>query len=108
MSSLRPVGLCLDMADADPLEHAREAVRRAADAADGETREQLKSVEESLAEQMEPAAEEDDAADPKPDRLAELERKLSGLLGEKEDNPDAQDDIEDAVGALDAYRERVE
>lgn len=95
------------MAHVDHLRDARDAVRRASDDADGETREQLKSVEESLTEQMEPAAE-DDTVDPKTDRLAELERKLSGLIGEKEDRPELQADVEGALDALDAYRRELD
>ena len=84
------------------IERAREAVRRASDAADGETQEQLNSVEESLAELT---AGTVDAAD-HPDRVAELERKLDGLAAEKGDDEDdaVADAVADARDHLDAYR----
>ena len=82
------------------IERARDAVRRASDAADGEVQEQLNSVEEALAELT---AGSVDAAD-HPDRVAELERKLDGLAGEKSDDEAVADAVADARDHLDAYR----
>ena len=85
------------------IERARDAVRRASDAADGEVQEQLNSVEESLAELT---AGSVDAPD-HPDRVAELERKLDGLAAEKGDDAVA-DAVADARDHLDAYRTDVD
>ena len=82
------------------IERAREAVRRASDAADGETQEQLNSVEESLAELTAGSVD----ADHHPDRLAELERKLDGLVAEKADDEAVRDAVADARDHLDAAR----
>ena len=82
------------------IERARDAVRRASDAADGEVQEQLNSVEEALAELT---AGSVDAPD-HPDRVAELERKLDGLAGEKSDDEAVSDAVTDARDHLDAYR----
>lgn len=82
------------------IERAREAVRRASDAADGGVQEQLNSVEESLAELT---AGSVDATD-HPDRVAELERKLDGLVAEKVEDEPVADAVADARNHLDAYR----
>ncbi len=82
------------------IERARDAVRRASDAADGEVQEQLNSIEESLAELT---AGSVDAPD-HPDRVAELERKLDALAEEKAEDEALADAVTDARDRLDAYR----
>ena len=82
------------------VERARDAVRRASDAADGEVQEQLNSIEESLAEFT---AGSVDAPD-HPDRVAEIERKLDALAEEKVEDETLADAITDARDHLDAVR----
>lgn len=84
------------------IERARDAVRRASDAADGEVQEQLNSIEQSLAELTTGSVD----APNHPDRVAELERKLDGLAEEKIEDEALVDAITDARNHLDAYRTR--
>lgn len=86
------------------ISEARSAVQAAADDAGGVAQEQLRSVDEGLAE----IAEGDKTADagPHPDRLREIERKLSGLADEVEDDR-VRDRIEDAQARVGAYRDDI-
>lgn len=85
------------------LRRVRENVQRASEDADGETRENLLSIDEALValtEQTEGSADPDDEAD----RFEEVEEKLQGLIGETDDETEAR--LREARDELDAYRQR--
>lgn len=92
----------------DHLRRAREEIQAAADAADGEMQEQLRSIDEGLMELTEGDKVEDDDP-PRLDHLAELEEKLDGVADEKATEPDVRDGVERARDSIRAYRdERTE
>lgn len=85
------------------LQRAREYVQRASEAADGETRENLLSIDEALGaltEQTQGSSDPDDEAT----RFEEVEEKLQGLLDETDDETEAT--IREARDELDAYRQQ--
>lgn len=86
--------------DQEHIERAHDAVRNASDAADGGTREQLNSIEESLASLTEGSIDADEHAD----RVLEIERKLDDLSVEEADEETVAAAVADARDHLDAYR----
>lgn len=69
------------MIDEDRLERAREELKRASDAADGELQTHLDSLQEGVAEELEGHRTQDDPG-PKADNIREIADKLDGLLEE--------------------------
>lgn len=93
---------------ADDLSRARDAVRRAADAADAaEVREQLRSIDEGLMELTESSTEEGSPAKtagdvPDGERLERIEETLVGLASRTDGR--TREALEDARDHVDAYR----
>lgn len=79
---------------------AREELERASDAADGEIQRQLNSIEEGLMELTEGDKVEGEGG-VHPERVAELEDKLTGLSAELDDQTIVRH-IESALDHLDA------
>ena len=71
--------------DETQLEDAREHLRRASDAADGELQTTLDSIQEAIAEELEGHRTQDEPG-PKDDRILELVRKLEELADETDGN----------------------
>lgn len=67
----------------DELERAREELRRASDAADGELQTNLDSVQEGIGEELEGHRTQDEPG-PKDERVLELTRKLDELADKTE------------------------
>lgn len=86
---------------AQHIQQAREEVRAAADAADGETREQINSLDEGLME-LGGGDKTDPDGPPHDDRVEEIEEKL-GALSERVP-PEAAERLERAEEHLSQYR----
>lgn len=82
------------------LERARDALRRASDAADRTIQNQVDSVVEGIGEELGGHRTQDQPG-PKTDRIAELAKKLDGL--EAEASGAAGDHIETALGHCHEY-----
>lgn len=85
-----------------PLIRARTDLERASDSADSTVREQLRSIDEGLEEIV--GGEKTRDEPPHGDRLAELEKKLDGLVDEADG--ETREAIEAALGRIDDYRHR--
>lgn len=83
------------------LDRARESLRAAEESASNQVREQLLSIEEGL-DELVGGDKTEDGAGPHPDRIEEIEEKLTGLESETEGA--TQDRIEDARDHLLTYR----
>jgi DNA repair ATPase RecN len=81
---------------------AREALHQASDAADGEIQQHINSIDEGLMELAE--GDKMTEADADPDRVAELEEKLSALSAEVDDQAIVSH-IGNALDHLDAAEE---
>lgn len=83
------------------LRRARESIQRASESVDGETRENLLSLDEalgSLIEQTVETGDPDDAAD----RFEEIEEKVEGLLDEVDGGTETT--LQEARDHLNSYR----
>ncbi|WP_101295457.1 DUF7553 family protein [Halegenticoccus soli] len=69
----------------DHLTNAREELQRAADLQDGETQEQIRSIDEGLLEMTE--TEKTEGETPRADRLEEVVEKVSALENEVDEEP---------------------
>lgn len=87
----------------DHLERARERIRTASESADGETRENLLSLDEGIGSLLE-QADEGASREAEADRFEEVEDKLRGLLDETDEATAAT--LREAEEHLDAYRQR--
>ena len=83
------------------IDRARESLRTAEESASNQVREQLRSIEEGL-DELVGGDKTEDGAGPHPDRIEEIEEKLTGL--ESETDGATQDRIEDARDHLLTYR----
>ena len=83
------------------LRRTREQIQRASESADGETRENLLSLDEALGSLIEQTTETGDPADAA-DRFEEVEEKLRGLLDEVDGETEAT--LREARDHLDSYR----
>lgn len=83
------------------LDRAHESLRAAEESASNQVREQLLSIEEGL-DELVGGDKTEDGAGPHPDRIEEIEEKLTGL--ESETDGATQDRIEDARDHLLTYR----
>ncbi|WP_224332806.1 DUF7553 family protein [Haloprofundus halobius] len=88
----------------EPIAAARAEIRRASDRTDGETREQLLSLDEGLMELGGGDKVESDGP-PKEDRVEQVEETLVGLANELDDDHWIQDRLETARDYLDQYRQ---
>lgn len=87
------------------LRRAREKIRQASDAADGEVRSNLQSLDEGLGELTEGGKTEGSGdPDDEADRFKQIEEKLRGLIDETDDETERV--LQDARDELDAYRRR--
>ena len=86
----------------DHLERARENVQIASESADGETRENLLSLDEALGALLEQTGGAE-SPDDEGDRFEEVEEKLQGLRDETDDETEAT--LRRAEDHLDEYRQ---
>ena len=85
----------------DHLERARGSIQRASESVDGETRENLLSLDEALGSLIEQTGEDGGPAD-ETERFEEVAEKLEGLLDESDGETEAT--LREARDQLDAYR----
>ena len=89
---------------ANHLRRAREAIQRASDHADGETQENLLSLDEGLGELTGGDKTGDADLDDEADRFTQIEEKLQGLIDETDGQTEQA--VRDARDELDEYRRK--